>query len=192
MEKSLSGGDWVKIPLESGMWRFQGGNWKATSDGCLEITSGSGNATAFASPILGARYEIRCEVEVVSPGKDQAGVGVLLGEHGTGYYVVCGFKQNQGLDTLQASATDHWQSIDNRTTSVGAQETNTFLIQVVNNHATYHLNGIPVVEHWLGNDSPLNKTYSRIGLSARDLHPGTTVRIKNLEVRTMFDAPDGK
>jgi len=60
------------------------------------------------------------------------------------------------------------------------------LIRVSNGHATYHLNGLPVADNYRANSSPLNKEDSRIGLAARGLHPGTTIRVRNLEVRTDF------
>ncbi|MGB8355001.1 MAG: hypothetical protein WCD79_13985, partial [Chthoniobacteraceae bacterium] len=187
LEKAFAGGDWVKIPLDAGMWRFQDGAWKATPDGCLEITSERGGyATAFASPIIGNHYELRCDIEVESQNKGPSFPGVLLGEHGTGYYVVCGAKQNQGVDTFEASATDRWDTNTGHDVGVAMQQTNTFLIEVADDHATYHLNGIPVAANYREGASPLDKTYSRIGLGARLVRQGTTIRIRSVEVRKDF------
>jgi len=191
VEKDFAGGDWVKIPLDAGMWQFQDGTWKATPDGCLEITPEGGNAGAFASPIFGNHFELRCDIEVVSANKGPSFPGVLLGEHGTGYYVVCGAKQNEGVDSFQASATDRWDANTGHDVGVAMQQTNTFLIEVADDHATYHLNGIPVASHYREGSSPLNKTYSRVGLGARLVRPGTIIRIRSMEIRKDFPMAGG-
>jgi hypothetical protein len=184
VEKSLAAGGWVKIPLDSALWHFQGGDWKTTQPDCLEIDSSAGKAMAFATPRIGPAFELRAEIEVDSPDKQEADVAFLLGEHGTGYFATCGFKQNQGVDMLQASATDRWDENTGQPVAIAAQTPNTFLIHVQNGTATYRLNGIPVTENYHAGSSPLNKPQSRIGIGARSLHPGTTIRIRNLEVRT--------
>lgn len=184
VEKSLAAGGWVKIPLDSGVWHFQGGDWKTTEPGCLEIDGTSGKAMAFATPRIGPTFELRCDVEVDSPDKQEAEVAVILGEHGTGYYVTCGFKQNEGLTMLRASATDRWDPSTGPSATIAAQTPDTFLIRVENGTATYRLNGIPVTQNYRAGSSPLDKQHSRIGLGARSLHPGTIIKIRNLEVRT--------
>jgi hypothetical protein len=186
VEKDLASGGWQKIPLDPGIWHFQGGNWKTSQPGCLEI-DGPGKAIAYATPRIGQTFELRGDIEVTCTDKQESSVAVLLGEHGTGYFVTCGFKQNRGIDILQASATDRWDESTGSPEGVPVQTPDSFLIHVENGQVTYQLNGRPVAADYRAGSSPLNKAHSRIGLAARSLHPGTIVRFTKLEARTVFD-----
>ena len=121
---------------EAGMWRFQGETGKSPTT-VFEVSQALETPTAFCSPRIGQKFELRCEIEVDSPEKDQVSVGVLLGEHGTGHYVVCGFKQNQGVATLQAAATDRWDETTGRAKWRAGAKTNV-LIEVEDGRATCH------------------------------------------------------
>jgi len=182
-EQELFSGSFVSFPTDLGAWRLQGGNWSTLSDGTIEIRPGNGNATAFALPRVGANFELKCDVEIDSPKKDAVAFGVLLGEHGTGYYVVCGFKQNQGMNTGRASANDRWNDATGHPVDAAIKAKNSLLIRVANGRVTYHLNGLLIADQYRADSSPLDKLHSRIGIGARNLHPGTVLRVSNLQVR---------
>ena len=188
VELNLAKGGWVKLPMEAAAWHFQGGTWVTAAPDCLAIDGSCGKATAYATPRLGPTFDMRGEIEVDSPGKDEAEVAVLLGEHGTGYFATCGFKQNKGVNNLHASARDRWDDSTAQSAEVAAQTPNTFLLHVENNQVTFQLNGIPVVANYRANSSPLNKQQSRIGFAVRGLHAGTIIKIRNFEVKT-HDGP---
>ena len=81
---------------------------------------------------------------------------------------------------------DRWDEKTGHPVEVPLSHPNTFVIRVENDHASFQLNGVQVTEHYHGGSSPLNKAYSTIGLAVRGLHPGTTVRVRQLEVETDF------
>jgi hypothetical protein len=192
-EKRLASGDWMPfLPVSADLagWRTELGSWWLEADGSLVGLAGSRGLLLVADARVGADFEIRGQMELVSSTNGFYQGGVVFGRPSWNSQDWMSFRMKRNGDEGRvAYFSHHLYRPDSGPFPIEAPDRNTFRVQVLGGRLSAWVNGAVVQQGLVPAKGLVRSPDLRVGFGGYVDENLVSLRFRDVELRRLTEAP---